>query len=178
MRLILSTFKDFKMKTIRILNYIFVAALGFFAVMFAIDRFGNDTTAPSEATLYTAEHCSDIIGYHGPIPMEINIVDGKIAQISILENDETPRFLRTVVESGLVERFYGLTPREASKIEIDAVSGATFSSNAIIESVKRRMAIYDKAVNPSPWSWQLLGIIGCTVVLCILSVCGKKSQSR
>ena len=163
------------MKTVRILNYIFVVALGFFAVMFAIDRFGHKPMdATADTVLYTEEYCSDIIGYHGPIPMEISIIDGIISHIVILDNDETPRFLRSVVDAGLVERFYGLTPREAVNLDIDAVSGATYSSNAIIDSVKRRMAIYDKAVNPSPWTWQLFGIIGCAVVLCILSICAKK----
>ena len=48
------------MKTIKILNYIFVAALGFFAVMFGIDRFGsNNATQNSEETLYTEEYCQD-----------------------------------------------------------------------------------------------------------------------
>ena len=163
------------MKTIKILNYIFVAALGFFAVMFGLDRFGNDYAAqPETDTLYTQEYCSDIIGFNGNIPLEINMVDGKIASINILENKETPSFLKKVTNSGMIEKFYGLTPREAVNLDIDAVSGATFSSNAIIKSVKTRMAIYDKEVNPSPWTWQLFGIIGCAVALFVLSFFRKK----
>ena len=163
------------MKTVRILNYVFVVALGFFAVMFAIDRFGNKPVADSgNATINTADYCNDIIGYHGPIPMQISLADGKIAEIKVLDNEETPRFLRHVLDEGLVERFYGLTPEEAVKINVDAVSGATFSSNAIIQSVKRSMQIYSKAMNPNPWTWQLLGINGCALVLLILSFCKKR----
>ncbi len=158
------------MKTIKILNYIFVAALGFFAVMFGINRLGNNTANQAvEATLYTAEYCSDIIGFNGPIPLAINMIDGKIASIEILDNEETPRFLKRVTDANLVEKFYGLTPKEAVSLDIDAVSGATYSSTAIIKSVKTRMEIYDKDVNPSPWTWQLFGIIACAVALCILS---------
>lgn len=159
------------MKSIKILNYVFVVALGFFAVMFGIDRFGGKhAEQPADTILYTEEFCKDIVGFNDVIPLEIYIVDGKISYISILQNKETPSFLRKVTNAGLVEKFYGLTPKEASKVEIDAVSGATYSSNAIIKSVKTRMAIYEKEVNPSPWTWQLFGIIGCAVVLCVLSI--------
>ena len=127
------------MRTIKILNYIFVIALGFFAVMFGIDRFSNKPQQAGTTTLYTEEYCKDIIGFNGDIPMEINMVDGKIENINILDNDETPGFLRKVTNSELLESFYGLTPKEAIDLEIDAVSGATYSSTAIIKSVKRTM---------------------------------------
>ena len=163
------------MKTVRILNYVFVVALGFFAVMFGIDRFGNKHPQPqAEEVLYTEEFCKDIVGFNDVIPLEINMIDGRIASINILENQETPRFLQRVTDDNLVEKFYGLTPKEAIELDIDAVSGATYSSNAIIQSVKTRMEIYDAAMNPSPWTWQLIGIICCAVILCGLSFCKKK----
>lgn len=163
------------MKSIRILNYIFVIALGFFAVMFGIDRFGNNHAQQAADTIiYTEEFCSDIIGFNGPIPLEINIKDGKIENINILDNEETPGFLRRVTNANLLENFYGITPKEAVNLDIDAVSGATYSSNAIIKSVKTSLAIYDKETNPSPWTWQLIGIICCAVILCVLSFCKKR----
>ena len=166
------------MKTIKFLNYVFVIALGFFAVMFGIDRFSNNATQAGNTTLYTAEYCQGdgFKGFNDVIPLEINVVDGKIASINILDNKETPRFLDKVKNAGLVENFYGLTPQEAIDLDIDAVSGATYSSKAIIKSVKTRMAIYEKEANPSPWTWQLFGIMGCAVVLCILSICRRYSH--
>lgn len=162
------------MKTFRILNYIFAIALGFFAVMFGINRFGNNNNQIADTTLYTEEYCKDIIGFNDVIPMEINMVNGKIESINILDNKETPRFLQKVTDENLVEKFYGLTPEEAINLDLDAVSGATYSSNAIIKSVKTRMEIYTKDVNPSPWTWQLIGIICCAVILCVLSIFKKK----
>ena len=163
------------MKTIKILNYIFVILLGFFAVMFGIDRFSNKPSQNGATTINTKEYCSDIIGFNGDIPMEINMVDGKIESIIILENDETPGFMRKVTNSGMIEKFYGLTPKEAVNLEVDAVSGATYSSTAIIKSVKRTMEIYAKGNNP--WTWQLFGIIGCAVALLALSFCKRKADS-
>lgn len=163
------------MKTIKILNYIFVATLGFFAVMFGINRLGNKQSQfAGDTTLYTEEYCQDIIGFNDIIPLEINMINGKIANINILDNKETPRFLQKVTDAKLVENFYGLTPKEAINLEIDAVSGATYSSNAIIQSVKTRMEVYDKEANPSPWTWQLFGIIGCAIVLIVLSILGRR----
>lgn len=165
---------------IKVLNYIFVIALGFFAVMFGISRFGsNHAQNAGNETLYTEEFCKDIVGFNDIIPLEINMVDGKIANINILDNKETPRFLQKVTDAQLVENFYGLTPKEAVNLEIDAVSGATYSSNAIIKSVKRRMEIYNEATNHSPWTWQLIGIICCAAILCVLSIFKKKlSQAK
>lgn len=160
---------------VRFLNYLFAIGLGFFAVMFGIDRFGNEPAQQTaDTTLYTAEYCQDIIGFNGAIPMEINLSDGKIASIKILDNEETPHFLQRVIDDNLVEKFYGLTPKEAINLDIDAVSGATYSSNAIIKSVKTRLSIYEKELHTSPWTWQLFGIIGCAVALFVLSFFRKK----
>ena len=160
---------------IKVLNYIFVIALGFFAVMFGISRIGsNHAQNAGNETLYTEEFCKDIVGFNDIIPLEINMVDGKIANINILDNNETPRFLQKVTDAQLVENFYGLTPKEAVNLDIDAVSGATYSSNAIIKSVKRRMEIYNEATNHSPWTWQLIGIICCAAILCVLSIFSKR----
>lgn len=173
-------------KFIKIASIVFVIALGFFAVMFGIERFGGkndtkqaDTTVYADTTLYTEELCKDIIGYNSNIPLEINVEDNKISHIKILDNQETPIFFQKVTDAGLVEKFYGLTPKEAVDLKIDAVSGATFSSNAIIKSVKKSMGTLcktdDTAVEAqSTWTWPLIGIICCAVVLCVLSVCRKK----
>ena len=88
---------------VKVLNYIFVVALGFFAVMFGIDRFGNNNAQISgDTTLYTEEFCKDIVGFNDIIPLEINMVDGKIASINILNNKETPRFLQKVTDAAKV----------------------------------------------------------------------------
>ena len=164
------------MKSIKILNYVFVVALGFFAVMFGIDRFGNNNTQQAnDATIYSEKFCQEkeFKGFNDFIPLEINIKAGKIESINILENKETPSFLKRVTDAGLVEKFYGLTPKQAMKLDIDAVSGATYSSNAIIKSVKKSME-FVKTTDTSPWTWQLIGIICCAVILCVLSIFKKR----
>lgn len=159
------------MKTIKLLNIIFVVVLGFFAVMFGIDQFGTQTV-----TVNTSEYCQgdNFKGFNDVIPMEITIEDGKIAEIKILDNQETPPFLAKVTDAKLVEKFYGLTPQEAIDLEIDAVSGATYSSNAIIKSVKRTMESCSVEPAKSPWTWQLIGLICSAAILCVLSFFRRK----
>jgi uncharacterized protein with FMN-binding domain len=42
-----------------------------------------------------------------------------------------------VLESGLLKGLVGKTPAEAREMKLDAVSGATYTSTALIENVRR-----------------------------------------
>ena len=57
----------------------------------------------------------------------------------MLENNETPKFLQRVIDAGFLESWNGLTVEEALNKEVDAVSGATYSSNGIKNSLKARL---------------------------------------
>ena len=61
-------------------------------------------------------------------------------ELIALPNREGPRYLQAVMESGLLGRLTGKTLEEAKSIELDAVSGATFTSKALIENIKRGVA--------------------------------------
>lgn len=76
----------------------------------------------------------DIGGYAGPVPLEIHLKDGRIGKIVALKNNETPDFFAEA--STLLGRWNGKTLEEAQALQVDAVSGATFSSRAIIGNVR------------------------------------------
>lgn len=80
-------------------------------------------------------------GYAGPVPLEIRISDGKIADIRPLENSETPSFFERA--SVILEQWKGKTPQEALSLKVDAVSGATYSSQAIISNVRGGLDYYE-----------------------------------
>ena len=84
----------------------------------------------------TAELCKDVIGYDGPTPLKITVVDGVVASVEALPNTETPRFFEHVLASGLLESVIGKNPAEAADMKLDAVSGATYSSQAVIENLR------------------------------------------
>lgn len=84
----------------------------------------------------TTESGADIMGFNGPTPLEITVVKGVVTEIKALPNQETPRFLRHVLESGLLSRLDGMTVKEARRVRLDAVSGATFTSRAMIQNIQ------------------------------------------
>lgn len=85
----------------------------------------------------TTEIAADIIGFNGATPMEISLVKGVITEIKPLSNQETPQFFQRVMESGMLEKLIGKTVEEADTVRLDAVSGATYSSNAVIKTIRR-----------------------------------------
>ena len=97
-----------------------------------------DTYAAADTLkVNTTSLASDVEGFNGTTPVEISVVKGKITRIKLLPNQETPSFLQLVIDSGLLKALDGKTVEEASKVKLDAVSGATYSSTAIIENIHR-----------------------------------------
>ncbi len=93
----------------------------------------NDGTV----VISTHDMTKDIMGYAGPIPLEIEIKDGIITSIKAMRNSETPSFLRRVEQSQVFKQWIGLNIEEALKTKVDAVSGATLSSEAVITGIQR-----------------------------------------
>ena len=98
---------------------------------------GNAAAAADTLKVNTTDLAKDVEGFNGPTPVEISLVKGKITRIKLLPNQETPNFLQLVVDAGLLKALDGKTVEEASKVKLDAVTGATYSSKAIIENIHR-----------------------------------------
>lgn len=83
----------------------------------------------------------DVQGYGGPVPLRIHVSkDGVVAAIEAEPNAETPDFFNQA--KSLLTRWQGKTVdvAMAETDKVDAVSGATFSSNAIIANMQRGLA--------------------------------------
>lgn len=83
-----------------------------------------------------------VTGYSGPVPVEITVKDGVIAAVRPLDNVETPAFFNLVTESDIFSAWVGKTPQEALEAEVDGVTGATYSSNALIAGVRAGLREY------------------------------------
>ena len=80
---------------------------------------------------------SDVRGYAGPVPVRVRIgPDGLVASVEPLPNAESPGFFKKLTREGLWQSWDGLTPAEAAEKPVDAVTGATFSSEAAIANVR------------------------------------------
>lgn len=68
-------------------------------------------------------------GKNGKVEVTVTIEDGAISQIEIGDNQETPRYAEKVF-SELPERII-----KAQSIDVDTVTGATATSNAVLRAV-------------------------------------------
>ncbi|MDD5634731.1 MAG: FMN-binding protein [Candidatus Omnitrophica bacterium] len=80
----------------------------------------------------------EVKGYGGEVPFIIGTgKDGKIIGVVLLENKESGGFVERIKKSGLLDSWDGLLPREAALKKVDAVTGATITSTAIIRSFQK-----------------------------------------
>lgn len=106
---------------------------------------GGDNVMSKKKGVYTVDTStlgSNVKGYNGPTPLKIQIQKDKIVSVEALENSETPGFFQRVVKGGLLEKWNGMSVDEAMTAEVDVVSGATFSSRAVIENVRLGVKYY------------------------------------
>ena len=76
-------------------------------------------------------------GFNGYVDVAVILSpDGKVAGVAVGKNGETPRWLERVRKAGFLTRWNGHTVSEAAKLEVDAVTRATYSSTAILDEVK------------------------------------------
>ncbi len=81
-------------------------------------------------------------GCFGPTPLVIHIDSkGVVSKIESLPNDETPEYWEMAVEV-LSKVFKGESAREIKEMKVDAVSGATYSSEGYISNVKAGIDYY------------------------------------
>lgn len=85
-----------------------------------------------------------IQGYAGTVPLDVYLLHGKVVKVVALPNNETPGFFQSA--AAILGSWNGLTPKQALAKKVDAVSGATFSSRAIIDNVKAALE-YASAVD-------------------------------
>ena len=101
----------------------------------------NDTlevTPDGAFVVNTKPLAKDVQGYGGPVPLKIHIKDGRVAAVEAEPNAESPDFFNRAKE--LLNHWQNKSVDEALVEEVDAVSGATFSSRAIIANMQRGLA--------------------------------------
>lgn len=89
----------------------------------------------------------DTKGYRGTTPMKVYFLKNKIVKIVPLKNMETKRYFMRV-EQELIPNYVGLKVAKAQKMvapeSLDAVTGATLSSNAVKSNVYAAIQYYSK----------------------------------
>lgn len=91
----------------------------------------------------TTSIAQDIEGYAGPTPVKIYIRKNKVERVEALPNIETPRYFE-LVKQKIINKWDGQRVDSAETLPVDVVTGATYSSEAVIQNVRRGISYYKK----------------------------------
>ena len=127
-------------------NQIF-KSMALIAGMFCFQSFivGDDTMTRENGTyvINTTTIGKDIEGYNGPTPLKVYINKNKVERIEFLKSMESPKYYAKV-KKALMDQWNGKTVKEAKILQVDAVTGATYSSEAVIQNVQMALDYYQK----------------------------------
>ena len=106
----------------------------------------KDDTITKEDGMYVVNTTTlgkNIEGYNGPTPLKIYIKKNKVVKIEALQNQETPKYYARV-KKAIFEKWNNLKVSEAQKLKVDGVTGATYTSEAVIKNVQAGLDYYKK----------------------------------
>ena len=160
---------------------IFPAATSFSKNNISILQVKSEVKEIGEA-LVSTDFVTDNYGYGGVVPILIGLDDKHhVVGITLLNNGETPDYLEYVTRGDFLQQWDNLSLREVQEKKIDAVTGATMSSHAIIQGMRGTAA----AFHHSPVdSWEKRPILSMikdalflvTVLLSLLFAFGKANK--
>ena len=91
----------------------------------------------------TTTLAQDVEGYNGPIPLEIHIKKNKIVKVVLLKSMETPKY-NARIKKDMLPKYENQKLTKNKGVEVDGVTGATFTSDAVKENVRRGVEYYWK----------------------------------
>lgn len=95
----------------------------------------SNMTKNGETTIVnTTDLGKSVKGFKGTTPVKIHIRKDKIVKVEPLKNQETPQFFQRA--KVVLAKYEGKTVKKATDLKVDAVSGATYSSKALIQNVQ------------------------------------------
>ena len=86
----------------------------------------------------------DIQGYASTTPVKVYIKKNKVEKVEFLKNQETPKYFARV-KKAMQTKWDGLKVKDAAALKVDAVTGATLSSDAVIKNVQLGLEYYQKS---------------------------------
>ena len=85
----------------------------------------------------------DVEGYNGPTPVEVYIKKNKIVKVVSLKSQEGPKYVAKV-KKDMLPKYEQMNVKKGTVQDVDAVTGATFTSKAVQENIRRAVAYYKK----------------------------------
>ena len=103
---------------------------------------GVITKEGGETIVNTKTLTKTIRGYKYTTPVEIHIKGNKITKVVALPTKETPEYFDQA--KAVLKKYAGKDIQKAKTLKVDAVSGATMSSNALIQNVQEGIKYYEE----------------------------------
>lgn len=88
----------------------------------------------------TTSLTKSVRGYKSATPVKIYIKKNRVVKVEALGNQETPKYFDKA--KAVLDKYEGKTVTKAQKMEVDAVSGATLSSKALVKNVQEGLKYY------------------------------------
>ena len=86
-------------------------------------------------------------GYHGATAVGLMLdPKGTILSARIIESADTKDYVRGIEKEGFLNKFSGMSVK--TTVEVDGVSGATHTCNAIREAIRNTLAIFKATIIP------------------------------
>ena len=89
----------------------------------------------------TTTLAKDVQGYLGSTPVEVYIKKNKIVKVEMLKSAETPKY-NARVKKQMLPLYENVKIAKKKAPEVDGVTGATFTSDAVKENVRRALEYY------------------------------------
>ena len=92
-------------------------------------------------------YSDSLVGFAGPVHFLIGIdTKNKLTGIKLEKNNESPGYLEFIAKQGFFEKLKNKSVESVINDKIDAVSGASMTTNAIIKALKQKTAEYNKTI--------------------------------
>lgn len=112
------------------------------AVFVAAMPSGDPISHEGNTTIVNTQNLGKSVrGFRGPTPVKIYIQKNKVVKIETLGNHETPQYFAKA--KTLLKKYSGKSVKSASAMEVDGVSGATWSSKALKKNVQLGLNYYN-----------------------------------
>lgn len=93
--------------------------------------------------ILTSPFCNDVIGYGGNLSLAVIADENeKITSVLIIDHRETPAWVSGLENIGFFNSWNGKTLAELEEMKTDAVSGATYTSEAVGKIIRKRAGIF------------------------------------
>ena len=118
--------------------------LSMFLMAIAVASYADDVMRKEKDGTYvvnTTTLAKDVKGYMGATTVEVYIKKNKIVKVVMLKSQETPKY-NARVKKNMLPLYEGVKITKKSTVDVDGVTGATFTSNAVKENVTRALQYY------------------------------------